>query len=304
MRLSYERKKGLYGYGFIALWFIGALFFFIIPVFESLYYSFFSVTPETGYLAITKLTDSSGAVNYFLNYRNAFLRDAYFSTYLVSVLRDMLINTPIIIIFSLFVAIVINQEFRGKTFARAVFFLPVIIATGPVYSIITGDLSTTGAAEADQFSSMFSSDMVDELLEFVGIYGISDTLTETISTLTSDILNLIWKCGIQIIIFLSALQGIPASAKEVAAIEGATSWEFFWKITIAYISPMLLVNLIYTIIDTFADPTNLVMERIIQQQDDWLYGYAAAMAWSYFLIVLVVIGIVFALMNKVVYYDD
>ncbi|MCC8043082.1 MAG: sugar ABC transporter permease [Oscillospiraceae bacterium] len=304
MRLSYERKKGLYGYGFIALWFIGALFFFIIPVFESLYYSFFSVTPETGYLAITKLTDSSGAVNYFLNYRNAFLRDAYFSTYLVSVLRDMLINTPIIIIFSLFVAIVINQEFRGKTFARAVFFLPVIIATGPVYSIITGDLSTTGAAEADQFSSMFSSDMVDELLEFVGIYGISDTLTETISTLTSDILNLIWKCGIQIIIFLSALQGIPASAKEAAAIEGATSWEFFWKITIAYISPMLLVNLIYTIIDTFADPTNLVMERIIQQQDDWLYGYAAAMAWSYFLIVLVVIGIVFALMNKVVYYDD
>ncbi len=298
IRMSYEKKKGLYGYGFIALWFLGALVFFISPVIQSFYYSFHDVTPDVGALSIKSLS------TWYYNYYYAFRTDQYYSTYLLEVLKDTAINTPIIIVFSLFVAIVINQEFKGRTFARAVFFLPVIIATGPVYSIITGDLSTSGAADAEQFSSVFSADMVDELLEFIGIYGISSTLTDTISTMTSDILNLVWKCGIQIIIFLSALQGIPTSAKEAAGIEGATSWEFFWKITLSYISPMILVNLIYTIIDTFVDPNNSVMGRILDRQDDWKYGQASAMAWSYFLIVLIVVAIIFAIANKVVYYDD
>ncbi|MGN0642673.1 MAG: carbohydrate ABC transporter permease [Huintestinicola sp.] len=296
LNLSYEKKKGLYGYGFIALWFIGALMFFIIPVIKSFIYSFYEVKPETGYLVMNWLG--------ITNYKNAFMRDPNFRQYLVEVITDTVTQTPVVIIFSLFVAIVINQEFRGRTFARAVFFLPVIVATGPVYAIITGDLSTAGTSDADQFSTMFSADMVDELLEFIGIYGFNDQLTETLSTMTSDILNLVWKCGIQIIIFLSALQGIPTSAKEAAAIEGATSWEFFWKITLPYVSPMILVNLVYTIIDTFTDPTNVVMERVLQVQDDWQYGYSAAMAWSYFAVVLVVIGIIFAVMNKIVYYDD
>lgn len=296
LNLSYEKKKGLYGYGFIALWFIGALMFFIIPVIKSFIYSFYEVKPETGYLVMNWLG--------ITNYKNAFMRDPNFRQYLVEVITDTVTQTPVVIIFSLFVAIVINQEFRGRTFARAVFFLPVIVATGPVYAIITGDLSTAGTSDADQFSTMFSADMVDELLEFIGIYGFNDKLTETLSTMTSDILNLVWKCGIQIIIFLSALQGIPTSAKEAAAIEGATSWEFFWKITLPYVSPMILVNLVYTIIDTFTDPTNVVMERVLQVQDDWQYGYSAAMAWSYFAIVLLVIGIIFAVMNKIVYYDD
>lgn len=238
------------------------------------------------------------------NYKRAFMTDPDFRKNLVSVLGQTLWQTPIIIIFSLFVAIIINQKFKGRTFARAVFFLPVIIATGPVYAIITGNLDTSGTADADQFSTMFSADMVDELLEFVGIYGFNDKLTEMLSTMTSDILNLVWKCGIQIIIFLSALQGIPTSAKEAAAIEGATSWEFFWKITLPYVSPMILVNLVYTIIDTFTDPTNVVMEQVLTVQDDWKYGFSAAMAWSYFAIVLIAVGIIFSIMNKIVYYDD
>ncbi len=106
------------------------------------------------------------------------------------------------------------------------------------------------------------------------------------------------------IIFLSALQGIPASAKEAAAIEGATAWEFFWKITLPYISSMILVNIVYTVIDAFIDPTNQVMERLLSVQSEWKYGYSAAMAWSYFGIILIALGIVFAIMNKLVWYDD
>ena len=296
LHMSYEKKKGLYGYGFIALWFVGALMFFIIPVLKSFYYSFNDVTPETGYL----LTKWAGIANY----KRAFMTDPTFRQYLVDALMDMAFNLPVIIIFSMFVAIIINQKFRGRTFARAVFFLPVIIATGPVYAIITGNLETSGNSSAEQFSTMFETDMVDQLLEFVGIYGFGSTFTDMLTELTSDILNLVWKCGIQIIIFLSALQGIPTSAKEAAAIEGATSWEFFWKITLPYVSPMILVNIVYTVIDAFTDPTNEVMARVLEVQSDWQYGYSAAMAWSYFGIILVALGIIFAIMKNLVWYDD
>lgn len=296
LHMSYEKKKGLYGYGFIALWFVGALMFFIIPVLKSFYYSFNDVTPETGYL----LTKWAGIANY----KKAFMTDPTFRQYLVDALKDMAFNLPVIIIFSMFVAIIINQKFRGRTFARAVFFLPVVIATGPVYAIITGNLETSGNSSAEQFSTMFETDMVDQLLEFVGIYGFGSTFTDMLTELTSDILNLVWKCGIQIIIFLSALQGIPTSAKEAAAIEGATSWEFFWKITLPYVSPMILVNIVYTVIDAFTDPTNEVMARVLEVQSDWQYGYSAAMAWSYFGIILVALGIIFAIMKNLVWYDD
>ncbi len=305
IHMSYEKKKGIYGYGFIALWFIGALMFFIVPLLQSFYYSFHSVAPEVGEVAVTALVDNAtGEKNIFLNYKTAFMTDPKFRQYLVEVLQDMALSLPVIVVFSLFVAIIINQKFRGRTFARAVFFLPVIIATGPVYAIITGDLETSGNSSAEQFSTMFEADMVDQLLEFVGIYGFGDTFTEMLTTITSDILNLVWKCGIQIIIFLSALQGIPPSAKEAAAIEGATSWEFFWKITLPYISPMIVVNIVYTVIDSFTDPTNEVMGRLLEIQSEWRYGLSAAMAWSYFGIILVVLGIIFAIMNKLVWYDD
>ena len=305
IHMSYEKKKGLYGYGFVALWFIGALMFFIVPLLQSFYYSFHNVAPEVGEVAVTSLVDNlTGEKNIFLNYKTAFMTDPKFRQYLVEVLKDMALSLPVIVVFSLFVAIIINQKFRGRTFARAVFFLPVIIATGPVYAIITGDLETSGNNSAEQFSTMFEADMVDQLLEFVGIYGFGDQFTELLTTITSDILNLVWKCGIQIIIFLSALQGIPPSAKEAAAIEGATSWEFFWKITLPYISPMIVVNIVYTVIDSFTDPTNEVMGRLLEIQSEWRYGLSAAMAWSYFGIILVVLGIIFAIMNKLVWYDD
>lgn len=305
IHMSYEKKKGLYGYGFIALWFIGALMFFIVPLLQSFYYSFHNVAPEVGEVAVTSLVDNlTGEKNIFLNYKTAFMTDPKFRQYLVEVLKDMALSLPVIVVFSLFVAIIINQKFRGRTFARAVFFLPVIIATGPVYAIITGDLETSGNSSGEQFSTMFEADMVDQLLEFVGIYGFGDTFTEMLTTITSDILNLVWKCGIQIIIFLSALQGIPPSAKEAAAIEGATSWEFFWKITLPYISPMIIVNIVYTVIDSFTDPTNEVMGRLLEIQSEWKYGLSAAMAWSYFGIILIVLGIIFAVVNRLVWYDD
>jgi len=295
LRLSYEKKKGIYGYGFIALWFFGSVMFFIVPIIKSFYYSFNDVRPEVGYLSVAWVGVK--------NYANAFMVDPYFRQYLAAVLLDVARKVPVIIIFSMFAAIIINQEFKGRTFARAAFFLPVIIATGPVYAIITGDLDTSGNAGAEQFSTMFEANMVDQLLEFLGVYGFGSAFTEWLTEITSGILNLVWNCGVQIIIFLAALQGIPSSAKEVAAIEGATGWEFFWKITLPYVSPMILVNIIYTVIDTFKDPTNPVMNRILNVQSEWRFGASAAMAWRHFGIILAALAVIFFIVNKFAFYE-
>lgn len=294
-KMPYEKRKSLYGYGFISLWLVGTIIFFIVPLLTSLYYSFNEVTIDAG----STITKWKGLANYdyVLNV------DENYTDYLIDTLLETLWKTPLIIIFSLFIAVILNQKFRGRAFARAVFFLPVIIATGPVYSIINGDMQSTGNSGAGQFSTMFSTDLVGELMQFLGIYGLSDQMQTLITTVSDNIFGIVWSAGIQILIFLAALQNIPVSAKEAAQMEGATAWEYFWKITFPYVSPFILANLIFTVIDTFTSPTNSVMNRILDMQKDWKYGEAAAMAWIYFGIVLFAIGVITAIINKFIYYE-
>ena len=296
LKISYERRKMVYGYGFLAIWIIGTIYFFIKPLIVSFIYSLNETSITLGAMQLKFIG--------IQNYIDTFTKDTDYVDALLAVLKDTLWKTPLIIIFSIFIAVILNQKFRGRTSARAVFFLPVIIATGPVMSIINGDMDSSGyAGGADQFSTMFETDMAGALLRFLGVYNISDSVTEVISLITSDIFNLVWNSGIQIIIFLAALQNIPFSAKEAAQIEGATGWEFFWKITLPYISPMIIANLIYTIVDSFIDPANGVMALVLQQASAWNHGYSAAMAWAYFLIVILALGIVLPIVNKFVYYE-
>ncbi len=304
MKIPYERRKSLYGYGFISIWLVGTLLWFVIPLVESLCYCFMNnetLKPDTGGMNKDWLSFKGG--EWLQNFRYAFRVDPKFKQYLVEVLKDTLIQTPMILIFSLFIAVILNQKFKGRGFARAIFFLPVIIATGPVYNIISGNIASTGADSGAQFSTLFETDMVDKLLEFLGVMNISDNLSEVINTVTTNIFGLVWSSGIQILIFLAALQNIPVSAKEAASMEGATAWEYFWKITLPYVSPMILANFIYTVIDSFTKTDNKVMELVLQKQSDWNYAYAAAMAWSYFAIVMVVVGIIVMIVNKFIFYE-
>ncbi|MDO5558863.1 MAG: sugar ABC transporter permease [Oscillospiraceae bacterium] len=294
VRLPYEKRKALYGYGFIALWLIGTIVFFLIPLISSLIYSFQEVNPQKG--------GAHGDWVGIRNYYEAFTKDPHYREYLLKVLKETAVNTPLILIFSLFIAVILNQKFRGRTFVRAVFFLPVIIASGPVYAVLTGDMDRTGTG-GEQFSTMFETDMVTQLMNFTGVYGLNETLTQSIKNTIDNIFGLIWHSGIQILIFLAALQNIPPSAREAAQIEGATSWEYFWKITFPYVSPMIVANLIFTIIDSFIDSDNKVMQRIITIQHEWNYGLAAAMVWTYFVIIMAVIGLVFLIVNKHIYYE-
>lgn len=306
-KIPYEKKKGLYGYGFIALWFIGTLWLFIIPVLTSLWYSLCDTQLLAKADALEKGMTSAGIYtewNGFKNFANAFTVDTEFLPKLGNSLGEILPNTIVIMIFSLFIAVILNQKFRGRTLARAIFFLPVLIATGPVISVINGDMTSQGISDASQFSTLFKTDLVTELMEFIGIYNINQTFTDVIKNITSDVLNLVWNSGIQILIFLSALQTIPPSAKEAASIEGATAWEFFWKITFPYISPMILSNLVYTVIDAFVSTDNQVMEYVLKQSGNWEYGYAAALAWIYFAIVGACLALICVIINRFVYYEN
>ncbi|SFC55389.1 carbohydrate ABC transporter permease [Ruminococcus albus] len=294
--LSYEKRKGLYGYGFIGLWALGTIYFFIAPLIMSLIYSFNETAVEVGGMKMKWIG--------MKNYVNAFRKDQEYTLALVDMLKNTALRTPLIIIFSIFIALVLNQKFKGRTFARAVFFLPVIIATGPVMDIINGNMSTGGySGGSEQFSTMFEANLVDQLLNFLGIYNISDKLSNIINSLTTDIFNLVWNSGIQILLILAALQGISPASKEAAQMEGATSWEFFWKITLPTISPMILASVVYTVVDSFVDPGNKVMTIVLNKSTNWQHGYSAAMAWAYFLIIGICLGIIVAILNKVIYYE-
>jgi ABC-type sugar transport system permease subunit len=294
--LSYEKRKGLYGYGFIGLWALGTIYFFIAPLVMSLIYSFNETKVEVGGMEMKWIG--------MKNYVNAFRKDQDYTLALVDMLKNTALRTPLIIIFSIFIALVLNQKFKGRTFARAVFFLPVIIATGPVMDIINGNMSTGGySGGSEQFSTMFEANLVDQLLNFLGIYNISDRLSNIINSLTTDIFNLVWNSGIQIRLILAALQGISPASKEAAQMEGATSWEFFWKITLPTISPMILASVVYTVVDSFVDPGNKVMTIVLNKSTNWQHGYSAAMAWAYFAIIGVCLAIIVAILNKVIYYE-
>lgn len=306
-KISYERKKHLYGYGFIALWLVGTVWLFITPVIKSLQYSLTDamIYDKADALAMGYTVPGiHGPWNNFANYVQAFAGDPTFPQALVESIGEIIPQAFVIMIFSLFIAIILNQKFRGRTLARAIFFLPVLIATGPIISVINGDMASQGISGAAQFSTLFKTDLVGDLLEFVGIYNINPDFTNFIEEITSNVLNLVWNSGIQILIFLSALQNIPPSAKEAANMEGATSWEFFWKITFPMISPMILANLVYTVIDAFVSTDNDVMQYVLSMQRYGEYGFSAAMAWIYFAVIGGILGIIVLIVNRFVFYEN
>lgn len=306
-KISYERKKGLYGYGFVALWLVGVIYMFIIPLGQSLWYSLCRTELVSQPDIIEQYGMSGPGIytewNDFGNYKKAFTENPDYPQNLVSSLSETAYTVPLVLVFSLFVALLLNDKFKGRTLARAVFFLPVLIATGPVLQVINGDMLSQGVGDASQFSALFKADFVEDFLQFMGLSNISQQLADTVSEITGTILNLIWDSGIQILIFISALQQIPVSAKEAASMEGATGWEFFWKITFPTISPMIFANLIYTVIDAFVKSDNPVMQQVMNYARAWEYGFSSAMAWAYFAIVAAILGIISAIVSRFIFYQ-
>ena len=299
-----ERKRQLVGYWFCLPVILGFFCIFIPGMVSTFVYSFSDVqfNPET----IEMETIFVGFKNYI-----AMFDSTDFIIPLTSCLKDMAINVPVIVLFSFFLAILLNRKnFPGRTFFRVVFFLPVIMDSGAAatsgvaaisqYSDFGFDATTSGMTSniASQFANVLNIQAFLEQLTFSTF--IMDYVLKSVDRLNTTINS----CGIQVIIFLGALQGVPSSVFEAAEVEGLTAWELFWKITLPLISPMILVNLVYTAIDSFG--SNDLILAVIKQTWYGLgqAGTGAAMTVFYFLcstlIVLLIVGIV----SRVVFYEE
>ena len=286
--MKMKKKRGLYksqaltGHAFCIPFYIGAILFFVLPLVQSVRYSFSKVTPDMGSMTAAFIGKE--------NFHYIFRVDTDFITNLIASLMNLLYQVPFILIVSLFLATIINQKFKGRTFVRAVFFLPVIVASGVVISLIQGDALSATMMEGDKESSIFNSTVLADFLESTGL---NQKITEYFTTITNNMFDLLWKTGIQTLMFLAGLQSVPSSLYEASSVEGATGWENFWLITFPMLVPIILVNTVYTVVDSFMDLSNGVMTQILGTTNNIEYGKAAAMGWTYTVIILAVLGLVF-----------
>ena len=207
-------------------------------------------------------------------------------------MTSLLYKVPVIIIASLFFAVVLNAKFRGRTLVRAIFFLPVIIASGVVMEIINSDTFATSLISSSEGMKSTVTASSYGLTSLLVDMGVSEKVVSYFSYISSNLYDLMWRTGIQMIIFLAALQSISPVLYEASSMEGASAWENFWMITIPMISPMILINVIYTIIDTFTDSANVVMNQINSVFADQQYDRASAMSWVYFLVIGLLLALV------------
>jgi len=287
--IPYERKKSIAGFLFVLPWLLGFVFIVARPLINSIGYAFSDTTITTEGMEL----DFAG-LTYFIK---AFRSDLKFPQYLTSQLSSLLYTVPIIIAFSLFMAVILNQDFRGRTLARAIFFIPVVVGSGGIIISYMDDQISSTLISGSRSQMLFSSgsfSMTEVLLEA----GISDEIVGIISSVISNVFDLTWKSGLQIVLFIAALQSVSPQLYEAADVEGASAWEKFWKITFPMVMPILLVNLIYTIIDNFTDYSNSVLRYITSIGSDLDFSYSSALSWIYFIIITLIIGIIYFIVNK------
>ncbi len=274
-----RRRTGLL---FTAPFIIGFLCFYLQPLMISLYYTFLEVKPIKG-----------GAMSMdwvgIKNYSEIFDNFEYWDS-LGSSLLEMLYNTPVIIVFSLFISVILNQNFKGRMFARAVFFMPVVVTSGIVIKFVQGD-TFIDQVETEASSTIFKAAGLEKIL--VGM-NLPDNIVSIFTNIVNRTFDTLWKCGVQILLFIAALQSVSPQLYEAAKIEGATGWESFWKVTFPNVAPIILVNLIYTIIDSITDPSNKLMEKIESTAFESLdYSVACLESWIFFVILLAIVGVIF-----------
>lgn len=293
MRHTNALRDARAGLLFVLPWLIGTLAFFIRPFVQVFYYAFHEVSFPDGVITYGPFgTDS---------YVRVFTEDTTFVRSFFESILGIFTQSVYVIFFSLFVALILKSGFRGRTLVRAVFFLPVIVATGPVLEIINGDTLAQTMMSGDRTADLFAAGSLGEVLLEMGL---SAELIGAFNGIIDGIFNLSWQSGIQILLFLAALQGVPGHLYEAAQVEGASRWESFWRITLPMITPVLLLNVVYTVIDGFTSFGNTIIKLIVSQTQKLHLSYAAALGTSYFLVVFAIILIVYAVMSRFTFYQE
>ncbi|MCR4595579.1 MAG: sugar ABC transporter permease [Lachnospiraceae bacterium] len=291
-----QKRKAIAGYLFISPFIIGFLAFMVKPFFQSLYMSFCDV--QLGSAVFEPIWQG------LVNYKYSFTVDPEYTRLLVEEISRMVVYSLAIMVFSFFVALILNQEFKGRALVRAVFFLPVILSSGVILGLESDNqLMATLAQQIETTTSNIS--ITDALEQVLTTAGVGTRAFEEVFEIIDNIYDVAIASGIQIIIFLSGLQTISSSMYEAAEIEGCTKWESLWKITFPMISSLFLVNWIYTVIDFCMRSDNGVIEKIQKVMIDQMnYGLASAMSWVYFVVVLAFVGITAGIISRGVYYYE
>ncbi len=290
------QKNAIAGYLFILPFIIGFIAFLGYPLIESIQMSLSEVTVGNGGFSMRFI-----GIN---NFKKAFTVDPEFNRFLTESISSMLYKVPATLVFSFFVALLLNQEFKGRGFVRAIFFLPVILSSGVIVGLEYNNTLLQGMEDVVKESGSNSS-ITATLQTILDTGGMGSKFFGYVFDILDSVYDIAIAAGIQIIIFLSGLQTISTSMYEAAKIEGCTAWESFWKITFPMVSSLILVNIVYSIIDFLIRTDNEVMEKInktMSMQMD--YGFSSAMAWSYFLCVMGIIAVVSLILSKKVYYYE
>lgn len=273
MRIGYRLREALIGLSFIWIWIVGFLVFTCYPLIRTLLFSFSEV----------KIT-AEGIKTRFIgweNYRKALFIDVSFGDTVMSYFVETLVIVPIIVVFALIVSLLLNVKLYGKGVFRTIYFLPVIITSGPVIK----QLMDQGATTLPGIQDIIDMSRLHETMPAL--------LADLITFLLSSFITILWFSGVQMLIFLAGLQKLDSSMYEAASIDGASRWESFWKLTLPSLQPMIIVNLVYTVIMQSVFSLNPVINLIQGAMYDPKHGmgYSAAMAWIYFLVMLVLIGV-------------
>ena len=291
-----QKRKALSGYLFIAPFIVGFLTFMVQPFCRSLYMSFCEVE-----LAAGKIDPIWKGI---ANYHQAFRIDPEFTRLLWEEISRMVLYSIAIMVFSFFVALILNQKFKGRAFVRAIFFLPVILSSGVILGL-ESENSVMDAMNVAIEETAQGISITGALEQILRTAGVGTRAYEFVFEVIDNIYDIAIASGIQIIIFLSGLQTISSSMYEAADIEGCTKWESLWKITVPMISSLLLVNWVYTVIDFSMRSDNEVIEKIdkitVESQN---YGFGSAMSWIYFVIIMAIVGVSSLIISRRVYYYD
>ncbi len=288
---------------------------FVLPFLIGFAFVYLPIVGESFWLAFNQLTIVKGGgynLNFvgFENFVYAFNTDANFTQTLITGIGELIFQVPAILLFSLFMAVLLNQKMAGRAAFRAIFFLPVVLATGIMESIEAGNILGSYMGESsgiDDGSGGSAASSIVSAIDIEQLFSnmkVGQELVTYVVGIINDIYGIVNRSGVQMLIFLAGLQSISPAIYEACKIDGATGWETFWKITFPMISPMILVNAVYTIIDSFTTETNTVMTYISSVSSKTNGDViSTAMSWIYFLIVVLILAAVAGIMSMYVFYQ-
>lgn len=294
-KLTLVQRDAVAGLVFVLPFVIGLLIVFLPSLIKSIAFSFNNIVYETGGYSL----EWRG----FEYYKTALLEHTTYNKTLVETLISMIVNVPLVLIFSFFMSTLLNSDFKGRTFMQVVVFLPVITASGVLAALNAAEVSggiITSATSGDNVEMQMGSTLVLDML------GLSGGLAQYFTTAISKLYEVITSSGIQILIFLAGLRTIPESVYEAATMEGATGWESFWKVTFPMVSPYILINVVYSIVNSLSSSTSPVLSLILEtaRTGSVDLSLSAAMAFIFCGLELIILMIMVFIVSRIVFYYD